>query len=112
MVMCENHAVAAAQPGNPPWPRWGHTYAPTAPPSHNTHTHTLSHMHACTHAPHPVFPQVADFLQLMAQARFHILSKAEWDLAKADQFMFSLPVEVRTGAGVCVWGGAVGSVGP
>lgn len=38
---------------------------------------------------------VADFLQLMAQARFHILSRAEWDLAKADQFMFSLPVEVN-----------------
>ncbi|KAG2484978.1 hypothetical protein HYH03_016273 [Edaphochlamys debaryana] len=38
---------------------------------------------------------VCDFLQLMAAARFHILTNAEWELAKADKFLFSLPVEVN-----------------
>ncbi|GLC33366.1 hypothetical protein PLESTM_000053600 [Pleodorina starrii] len=38
---------------------------------------------------------IADFLQLMAAGRFHILTTPEWELAKADKFMFSLPVEVN-----------------
>ncbi|GFR47251.1 hypothetical protein Agub_g8937 [Astrephomene gubernaculifera] len=38
---------------------------------------------------------VADWLQLMAAARFHVLTAAEWELAKADRFMLSLPVEVN-----------------
>lgn len=36
---------------------------------------------------------IADFMQLMCAARFHIMTTAEWELAKADKFMFSLPVE-------------------
>ncbi|GIL61971.1 hypothetical protein Vafri_16221 [Volvox africanus] len=38
---------------------------------------------------------IADFMQLMAAARFHILTTREWELAKSDKFMFSLPVEVN-----------------
>eukprot|EP00198_Chlamydomonas_reinhardtii_P011487 XP_001700824.1 predicted protein [Chlamydomonas reinhardtii] len=38
---------------------------------------------------------IADFMQLMCAARFHIMTTAEWELAKADKFMFSLPVEVN-----------------
>ncbi|EFJ44712.1 hypothetical protein VOLCADRAFT_95056 [Volvox carteri f. nagariensis] len=38
---------------------------------------------------------IADFMQLMVAARFHILTTGEWELAKADKFMFSLPVEVN-----------------
>lgn len=31
----------------------------------------------------------------MCAARFHILSHTEWEVAKADKFRFSLPVEVN-----------------
>jgi hypothetical protein len=34
----------------------------------------------------------------MAAARFHILTTKEWELAKADKFMFSLPVAGERGS--------------
>mmetsp|Transcript_25578 Transcript_25578/g.55720 ORF Transcript_25578/g.55720 Transcript_25578/m.55720 type:complete len:707 (+) Transcript_25578:147-2267(+) len=38
---------------------------------------------------------VADMLQLMAMARFHVLTNEEWDAATQHKFMFQLPVDVN-----------------
>ncbi|KAJ9526551.1 hypothetical protein QJQ45_017685 [Haematococcus lacustris] len=40
---------------------------------------------------------VADLIQLMAAARFHLLSQEEWQLAVSESFMFDLPVDVNWG---------------
>lgn len=45
--------------------------------------------------PTPCTPTPPYLPQLMCAARFHILSITEWEVAKADKFRFSLPVEVN-----------------
>lgn len=38
---------------------------------------------------------VADFLQLMAAARYNLMTSREWDVAMAERFLFHLPVKVN-----------------
>lgn len=40
---------------------------------------------------------VADLIQLMARARFQIMTQEEWDTAKEERFLFQLPVAVNWG---------------
>ena len=37
---------------------------------------------------------VSDFCTLMADANFSLLTQKEWDLAKAEDFMFTLPCDI------------------
>ena len=37
---------------------------------------------------------VTDFCSLMADANFSLLTQTEWELAKAEDFMFNLPIEI------------------
>jgi hypothetical protein len=37
---------------------------------------------------------VTDFCSLMADANFSLLTQTEWELAKAENFMFNLPIEI------------------
>eukprot|EP00798_Chlamydomonas_sp_ICE-L_P007524 gene7523-671_t len=38
---------------------------------------------------------VADFVQLMASARYHILTRDEWETALSEEFLFRLPVAIN-----------------
>ncbi len=46
---------------------------------------------------------VADFVQLMASARYHILTRQEWETALSEEFMFHLPVKINWVSSVFGW---------
>ena len=38
---------------------------------------------------------IADLMQLLAMARYNLLTKEEWDMATAESFSYSMPVDVN-----------------
>ena len=38
---------------------------------------------------------ISDLLQLLAMARFNVLTKEEWDLATMESFSYSMPVTIE-----------------